>query len=696
MLHLSNLSKPQKSTHMKTLHIHFLIGFFIATSAVYSQTSLTISATPHQIIIDPQVKGPRIPNRIISGDLPEYNPIWNEDFSGGLSAGWLNQGFTFSGTPNPTALWEYRGPTTTPDHTVGSRGGASSFIPINSTTAANGFMIFDSEYLDNGGNVNGPGTGPSPGPHVGILTSPTLNLSMEPHAILLFEQYFHMLLGGPTLAWGVPTTFLEFSTDGGSTWGNRTPLNTGLNAIPSRNSFLFYLDVSSVIGGAGNARFRFLFEGQDYFWMIDDIALVQKPNHALHVSFDNYGFKHDVFYDTPSEQNPKYGHMSGRECRNVYFASEFFNSGLLPQTNVRFVVNVMDVFGTTLRTITSTPQNLQPGDTAIFPLNTAMFWAACNDGERTYKVVFKAISDNIPATIGSVQPADTFLIRITDSTNSLHFGDHIYNLIGTNENFGYDGIAFGMRFDLKRDERVFKTRAWLSSRTVPGGTINASLYQAPTTFNFLTGFNTITPIATQSHVITAADVAANEISISFLDPNGFPLFLPTGNYYLVWELFSDNGVKPIFLGNNADFRQAGANSVMYIDRPNMGGLPRWYSAFSNSSDFVNPMIELITCPSEFATTCMTLQVHPVDPPTAIRVYPNPSAGLINIHFDTHNHNRYDILLSGAGGEAVYRNTFGAAAQHTETLDFRHLSPGIYFLQLRVKTTLVGNYKVVIK
>ena len=83
--------------------------------------------------------------------------IWSEDFANGIPNTWVNQGFdqdlaTGGLTPNPLCVWEYRGPNTTPDNTTGSRGQfAGSGPTISSPTQSNGFIIFDSDYLDSDG-----------------------------------------------------------------------------------------------------------------------------------------------------------------------------------------------------------------------------------------------------------------------------------------------------------------------------------------------------------------------------------------------------------------------------------------------------------------------------------------------------------------------------------------------------------------
>ena len=68
-------------------------------------------------------------------------PVWSEDFSNGIPTTW---------TTNSMASWVYRGPSTTPNVTIGSQGAyMTNQTPIASTTAQNGFIIFDSDYYDN-------------------------------------------------------------------------------------------------------------------------------------------------------------------------------------------------------------------------------------------------------------------------------------------------------------------------------------------------------------------------------------------------------------------------------------------------------------------------------------------------------------------------------------------------------------------
>ena len=119
-------------------------------------------------------------------ERPEFSPeavtIWSENFgSNPTGNGWMNYGFrgTNTGsTPDTNGVWEYRGTSTLPASGTGSRGAyAAGTTAIQSPTRTNGFMIFDSDWLDNNGVAGAFGTGVLPADHRGMLVSPLIDLS---------------------------------------------------------------------------------------------------------------------------------------------------------------------------------------------------------------------------------------------------------------------------------------------------------------------------------------------------------------------------------------------------------------------------------------------------------------------------------------------------------------------------------------
>lgn len=653
-----------------------------------NQNEATVLQTRTVDYVDAEViAANRAVPRTVSGDRTEVT-LWSEDFANGIPATWTNQGFDEFMTPNTAIRWEYRGTTTTPSNTVGSRGAYGSAAPLASATTANGFVVFDSDWMDNAGTQGNFGNGTAAAPHIGYLTTPTINLTGEANVSLRFQQYYRRF-AGPGGVQTVPATYIEFSTNGGTTWGNRVTLNTGVavNAA-TPNGAIVELDVSAYIGNAANARMRFIFDGDYYVWMLDDIELTDIPSNSLKFTPWAGSPKQDIIFRSKTGDNARYGHLTVKQCRDVFFDANIYNFGLTTQTNVRLEIDVLNASNAVVFNTSTPDTTLLRGDTATFNvLNTNTPWNACTLGE--YRVVYKTRSTNIPTATGSVMETDTFIVRVTDSIIAQNFGDAILNTIGTNTNFGLDGVAFAPRIDLTNDERAFGSWAWLSTASRPGALVNVYVYDT-TGFDLIAGF-TSQPKAFVTKTITSADTAARFIRFNFADQNGVPIYLDNGGYYVVYEFFSSNNATPIFIGNNATFPQPNFGSVFYFTRP--GETPRWFTGFNNSTAFVNPIIRLITCPATSAAICMTLSLEDVSIQESISVYPNPTSGVLNLRFDTQNFKHYDVKLVNMNGQVVFNSEFGAAAQAVETLDFSAMAVGLYMLNITSNDGKVNTYKV---
>ena len=166
-------------------------------------------------------------NHIYSSIAEKAVPFWSEDFSGGIPTTWTN-GSTPT-LPVISAPWVYRGPSTSPGVNTGSQGAyAGTQGPIASPTASNGFMIFDSDYYDNGGNSGNFGAGTYPcnsitgGPptgHIGILTTDSIDCSMYSDITMLFNSFYREYTGIAKVA---------FSIDGGITYTDTLEVHPGV------------------------------------------------------------------------------------------------------------------------------------------------------------------------------------------------------------------------------------------------------------------------------------------------------------------------------------------------------------------------------------------------------------------------------------------------------------------------------------
>ena len=259
--------------------------------------------------------------------------IWSEDFADGIPTTWNN-----SGAPT-LAVWEYRGPSTNPNQLVGSRG---SCLPdgnvgeaMTSSTASNGFVIFDSNYWDNNLNpctVDNFGTGQAPGPHLSYLTTPSINLSGFPNSVLEFEQYIRYYLGN---------TRVEISIANGP-W---EVLYTNIldQGITTANTQTVRMPLPAIAGNQSNVKLRFVYDGLYYFWQLDDIRIVQGYANDLIIENSSYG---DFDLNNPDHttgfEMMEYTQYPSVFAPLVHLESSVFNLGTNIQTNVALNARIIN------------------------------------------------------------------------------------------------------------------------------------------------------------------------------------------------------------------------------------------------------------------------------------------------------------------------------------------------------------------
>jgi hypothetical protein len=260
-----------------------------------------------------------------TNERQKSNPIWSEDFSNGIPADWIN-----TGSPS-IAIWEYRGPQTNPSNLIGSRGSCIpdglTGEPIASSSSANGFLIFDSNYWDNDQNPCTAlyfGSGLAPGPHNASITTGSINLSGHPNVALQFEQYARYYSG---------ETSVEISINGGA-W-NTLYTNNFDQGLTTENTLFVRVPLPAEAGNSSDVRLKFVYNGLYYFWQIDDLEIIDifandvLTEQATYGDFDNLdpthvtGFEYMEYDQYPVDFAPE-----------LFFQGEVFNFGTNNQSNV--------------------------------------------------------------------------------------------------------------------------------------------------------------------------------------------------------------------------------------------------------------------------------------------------------------------------------------------------------------------------
>jgi hypothetical protein len=606
----------------------------------------------------------------------DTNTIKSSQFNGGLN-GWTTKGIASSDpTKKDNAVWVW---TASGDSDNGAYG--STTEKIASPSVANGSVIFDSDFLDNGGVANAFGSGKAPTtaalPHAGELISPIINATGFSNFSIQFNQLYRNF-DNRTSTTGC---FVTWSEDGGTTWKPLIKTNSAVGELTPLDSRKLILLPGSV--GTANFRIKLVFQGNYYFWTVDDVILSTKKVKDVKVSTD--------FFAVPVSGT----HIPKNQLEPLYFLADVINEGNVPMPNVKLTTKVWRTQGTTRTEVFSTTRSdygTIKGDTAVENriLPNSLAPSVLTIG--TYLGAYIISSDSAD----DVRDNDTayFALNVTDSLFRKEIGATNYYRPG---NAGYAATAkdrdwqaivsyyilSGKKSSLKA---VFAPMSVRPSNI--GQTLFCGVYEAID----LNGDRNITKdertniVAAGEVIFTAADTATQTIvkRINVFDINNNKVFTPkdTTNYFISLEYDSKSLDDGFVLGFNEIVNYGAANYLYttelkkprfsyYLGRGDAGD-SRWtYELFG--SDII-PSIRMFLYPFLVDTKEILSDKNKFD------IYPNPATNSITLDIELEN--MTSVML------ARVLNLQGQVMMEKEVENFKSGN-----VQLDVTNLVSGNYMV---
>ncbi len=248
-----------------------LVGFTFCVLTIHSQISES-----NNLLTNLKDNGSYESERTNAVNSRVAGVVWEETFSNGIPDSWSNLNLDSDGNMTD-ATWEYRGPDTTPNNLLGTVGnciepGTLGGDPIMSLTSSDGFVIFDSDYWDsNEGECTDFGTGIAPAPHNASLITESINLTDINYVALEFSQFlknFSSLMK------------VQISVDGSDFEDIYTNDFTGANES-SPKDMVVRINVTEQAAGQSDVKFSFNFQGSYYYWMIDDVRVIELQQNDL-------------------------------------------------------------------------------------------------------------------------------------------------------------------------------------------------------------------------------------------------------------------------------------------------------------------------------------------------------------------------------------------------------------------------------
>lgn len=407
------------------------------------------------------------------------DPIYTWDFANGIPESWDN------GSDQAPASWEYRGPNTDPDIHVGARGSCSGgAVAIDSETASNGFVIFDSNYWDDdqGPCGSGIGSGQAPGPHLAWLITETLDFSDVDAAVLTFQQQYKHFTS---------TTRVWVSTDNGINYDLAFENPTGQSTQSGPGEWAT-ADLTSFVSGESEVKLKFEFNGLYYWWLLDDITIYTPHENDLMITDARFVTTNDI-------ENPagfaelEYDVYSALSLPDFEFVATAVNVGSATQINVKLHIQILNELEEVVYEAFSIQTNIDSGESTTLNIPGSV---TPPQEEGFYTIRFEVLqyqSDDAPENNVIVKD---FAISANEFARDEGILEDTFIPGPAFEGQGYE---IGNFFELLQDDiQLHSVGVVLSDSTLAGTVISAKIYNVDR--SILLG-------SSSSYTVTATDLA---------------------------------------------------------------------------------------------------------------------------------------------------------------------------------------------
>ncbi|HPB25462.1 MAG TPA: T9SS type A sorting domain-containing protein [Bacteroidales bacterium] len=549
--------------------------------------------------------------------------IWQNDFS--VPANW-----TIAHNTGTTGDW-----------VIGTGGPSGSYAidPIASTTAANGFALFDSDLLCSGNQI------------ANITTATSFSCAGHPNVKLSFQEMYRRYYD---------STFVYVSNNG-TTWTKFAVNQTFANNTFSENPAVVNVNISSVAGDQATVWIRFTFyspssmgtnAGCGYSWMIDDVVVSDLLANDIAAA--------KTFLDVDGSGAGYYEVVPYSQMGTIYYGEVVENNGSAAQTNVALAVNINNGAVTT----NSTPL------ASLAPNGRDTLWASALINAPGTPTFYDA-SLSVSQTETDVNPAD----NLGDSVSFLAYPNYFsrtqdFDSYLTPYSFGTSapaitGMEYGANYVFKNADQIDSISV-IIYKNVGNTSITAKLYT-------ITGSNVHTLVGqSAAHAITPADSLPAYITLGLTTP--YSVAAGTAVCATIAMTVNIAANDTIFVGSDDDFvANAAVAGAAYLNVNNTWG---WYSITG-----LVPIADLITYNP-------TTGINETETDINFSVYPNPASEVLNVVSES---NMISMKVMNALGQEVVSKTPDSKKITINTSDF---ISGIYFVQVQT-TTGMSTRKVII-
>lgn len=604
----------------------------------------------------------------------------------------------------------------------------STTAPVNSPSNTNGVAIFDSDFLDNGGVISTFGQGTSPAGHKGELISPRIDLTGytdTPIMINFFSFYRD---------YRINELSVSLSVDDGATWIETVDYRFLTTQEIEEFVSPYFINATTDVANLTQCRIKFTFDGDYYFAIVDDVTISIASKYDLGIaamssssgiySSDEQSIEGDQIHLTGSRYFPISQLSSDLNHMGVGANIVNYGYGIVDLVdNPRLIVNVekenagtwQSVYTTTIastRVVNPLSNSDELTATNVSTVLTDFSWVETGDFRVTYTAEFDGVDEDMTnnslSHFFSLTP-DNYLSKVDKDVNGNPFADDrvlprgsaceygsvFYFDDATSQNFTIDALNFTYylptNFIGLANQTVEMNIKKVTFHT--NGAIAELIQEGIAVFN-LNGLGTTIPLgsfhtAYSDNIIDASTGFSMGplsdghyfISVSFKAPSGQFFFDNNNGGYNV-PFFGESRVK------NYDLNRNLSTPVVLVISTDEWGETRTYNGGFGSDR--TPAIGILT------SSANTLSTNQLENIGQIKLYPNPTKGVLFITFNTVSE-LAEIKVYDVSGRLI--NTIKYANQDLVDQELVHIempkTKGVYFLQITNSNGLTENHKVVV-
>ncbi|MES2704329.1 MAG: T9SS type A sorting domain-containing protein [Bacteroidota bacterium] len=570
--------------------------------------------------------------------------FYTQTFAGGLPTGW-SVGTTVGGT------WRW---------TTAGSSSAFTMGAMASTTASNGWMIYDSDSI---GAVCGS-CAPS-----GYMQTAMFDCSTHPTVRLNFENYFRKFNDSCSIWVSTSPTFATYTAF-------PVAINNGLATNSSTaNPSVAHINISSVAGSQPAVYIRFVYYGYaagSYSWMVDDMSLSELDPHDVGIS-GSFLFEPDV----------------------TAYDGSIFTTPLAFVDSV-YPVTLLSNYGSSAETAVSVTATIYRGGTSVYTQTDAYPTLPVNALDTIIQFdppylptatgnYTTAFSTTVPLDADATNNVDSVFFAVSDTTwmvNSGNFAGSFFLHRAT----GGTPISYmqGARFDVPTSsvgDTVSGFGVSFASTSVPTSStarVSVQLYsiqQSSTGWTYV-GTSIAKPI-TAGDISSAGTTLWSDFRIDQGASGGIAPFilLPGTSYAAVVQI---SGVNTNLLVQATEASNATGFSGYFGQSDtsqNDGGTSFSPSSIATGIASATPLVRMYTGKVALPNSVTNVSAGVI----VGKAFPNPANNVINVPFTLSTTTAATVSLTNAIGQVVRTQVIDATAGQTAKATFAtsDLAAGVY-------------------